>query len=118
MATGFLYISDRKTDMVISGGVNIYPAEIEAELIMMPEVNDCVIFGVPHPDFGETLVGVIETQATLNEESVKRFLHERLAAYKIPRYIHFVSELPREDSGKIKKRFIKEDFIAQQSSPL
>lgn len=108
----FLFISDRISDMVISGGVNIYPAEIEKALICMPNVKDCAIFGVPHPEFGESLVAVIETPGMLEQIQVSSFLKEHIAAYKIPRTIVFTDSLPREDSGKIKKRLLREAYQA------
>lgn len=108
---GFLYISDRQSDMVISGGVNIYPAEIEAELVTMPGVKDCAVFGVSDKEFGEKLVAFIETDEPLNKEEMTAFLKQRLASFKIPRIYEFVESLSREDSGKIKKRQIKEQYL-------
>lgn len=113
-ADGYLYISDRKTDMVISGGVNIYPAEVEQQLIMLDGVDDCAVFGIPHAEFGEQLVGVVKprTDAALTQESVQAFLRERVAGYKIPRIIRFADDLPREDSGKIMKRKLRARLFA------
>jgi long-chain acyl-CoA synthetase len=112
---GFLYISDRKSDMVISGGVNIYPAETEVELINMPGVNDCSVFGIPDPEFGEKLVAFIESDSKLSEADIKSFLKDRLAGFKIPRIFEQVASLPREDSGKIKKREIKEEYLDRRA---
>lgn len=109
---GFLYISDRISDMVISGGVNIYPAEIEKVLVAMPAVRDCAVFGVPDDEFGERLVSVIDTAGPLAGEAVTEFLRERVSGYKIPRDFVFTTDLPREDSGKIKKRLLREAFMA------
>ena len=109
---GFLYISDRKTDMVISGGVNIYPAEIEKQLITLPNVRDCVVFGVPDRDYGERLVAVVESGGALTSESLIAALRERMAGYKVPREYFFAGSLPREDSGKIKKRVVREQYLA------
>ena len=108
---GFLYISDRLSDMVISGGVNIYPAEIEKVLITMPGVSDCAVFGVPDEEFGERLVASIEGSEGLNSESVASFLSDRIAGYKVPREYYFDLVLPREDSGKIKKRLLREMLV-------
>ena len=108
----FLYISDRISDMVISGGVNIYPAEIEKVLIGMPGVKDCAIFGSPDPDFGERLVAAIESTGDLTDKDVISYLKEHMASYKVPRAIVFTNNLPREDSGKIKKRILKKAFNA------
>ena len=109
---GFVYISDRISDMVISGGVNIYPAEIEKVLVSMPDVRDCAVFGVPDDEFGERLVSVVESSCPLASEAVSDFLRERVSGYKVPREILFTDHLPREDSGKIKKRLLREAFLA------
>jgi long-chain acyl-CoA synthetase len=110
--SGFLYLCDRSRDMVISGGVNIYPAEIEAELVRMPGVADCAVFGIPDAEFGEAVCAVIQPRETadLAAEQVRDFLTRRLASYKLPRRIEFRVELPREDSGKIFKRKLREPY--------
>jgi long-chain acyl-CoA synthetase len=109
---GFLFISDRISDMVISGGVNIYPAEIEKVLVSMPKVRDCAVFGIPDSEFGERLVSIVESSEPMEEKSVGEFLRERISGYKVPREILFTDHLPREDSGKIKKRLLRDAFIA------
>lgn len=107
---GFLFVTDRKKDMVIFGGTNIYPAEIEKVLIDMPEIDDCAVIGVADADFGERLQAhiLLRPGARLTDEAVQAFLGERLAKYKIPRDIRFVDSLPREASGKIMKRKLRE----------
>ena len=109
---GFLYLCDRAKDMVISGGVNIYPAEIEAELHKMPGVGDCAVFGIPDEEFGESLCAVVQPQpgVTLQETDVRSFLRERVAGYKVPKKVEFRTDLPREDSGKIFKRKLREPY--------
>jgi long-chain acyl-CoA synthetase len=111
-ADGYLYVTDRRNDLVLSGGVNIYPAEIEAQLIAMPGVADCAVFGVPHPEFGQSLVAVVQPADgnMLTADAVRAFLAPRLAGFKIPRAIHFRSSLPREDTGKIFKRRLRDEF--------
>jgi long-chain acyl-CoA synthetase len=111
---GFLYLCDRANDMIISGGVNIYPAEIEAQLHKMPEVADCAIFGIPDEDYGEAVCAVVQIQpgATLEESDVKRYLRQCIAGYKVPKRVTFSTELPREDSGKIFKRKLREPYWA------
>jgi long-chain acyl-CoA synthetase len=111
---GFLFIVDRQSDMVISGGVNIYPAEIETMLITMPGVADCAVFGIPDEEFGEALAAAVQAAAgaTLTAEQVRAFLHERLAGYKVPRVVAFHDALPREDSGKIFKRRLRDPYWA------
>ncbi len=110
---GFLYVSSRQSDMVISGGVNIYPAEIEAELVAMEDVADCVVFGIPDAEFGEKLVAVIEQKGVADGERVAAYLKTRLADFKVPRIYSFIDRLPREDSGKVKKQLIKQDYLAK-----
>lgn len=108
---GYLYICDRKSDMVISGGVNIYPAEIEAVLITMPGVADCAVFGVPDAEFGEALAAHIQPHGeALEREAVRAFLKARIADYKVPRVIEFSDALPREESGKIFKRRLRDPY--------
>jgi long-chain acyl-CoA synthetase len=110
---GYLFLCDRKRDMVISGGVNIYPAEIEATLINCPGVKDCAVFGVPDGEFGEALMAVIEPQPGFPAPSIaeiRTYLAQHLADYKVPRRIEFRSELPREDSGKIFKRRLRDPY--------
>jgi long-chain acyl-CoA synthetase len=109
---GYLFLCDRKRDMVISGGVNIYPAEIEAALLALPGVRDCAVFGIPDDEFGETLCCCIEaeTGVALGEAEVRAFLGERLASFKVPRTIRFEHDLPREDSGKIIKRRLRDPY--------
>src|SRR5262249_24025340 len=109
---GFVFLSDRKRDMVISGGVNIYPAEIEAALHSLPGVHDCAVFGIPDAEFGEGLMAVIEpapgTVPDLDE--IRAGLKARLAHYKVPKYLEVRSSLPREDSGKIYKRMLRDPY--------
>jgi long-chain acyl-CoA synthetase len=109
---GYLYLSDRAVDMVISGGVNIYPAEIENALIAMPGVADCAVFGIPDAEFGETLMAAVQPLegVSLEEAQVKDWLAQRIANYKVPRRVVFHAQLPREDSGKIFKRKLRAPY--------
>lgn len=111
---GYLYLSDRLNDMVISGGVNIYPAEIEACLQQMAGVADVAVFGIPDPAMGEALAAYIQRVpgATLTAEQVVSHVAASLARYKVPREIVFVDELPREDTGKLFKRLLKQPYWA------
>lgn len=111
---GYVFISDRKRDMVISGGVNIYPAEIEAVLHGLPGVHDCAVFGIPDAEFGESLIAVVEPQpdTTIDVEALRRALKAELADYKVPRRIVVETGLPREDSGKIFKRRLRDPYWA------
>jgi long-chain acyl-CoA synthetase len=113
-ADGYLFLTDRVRDMVISAGVNIYPAEIEMVLITLPGVQDCAVFGLPDPEFGETLCACIQPEpgrAPPSPAAVRDFLAQRLAKYKIPARLEYVDAMPREDSGKIFKRKLRERFL-------
>jgi long-chain acyl-CoA synthetase len=113
---GYLFLCDRKRDMVISGGVNIYPAEIEAVLISCPGVKDCAVFGIPDSEYGETLMAVVEAQPGVAPPAVadvRAYLLQHLAGYKVPKRIEFGRDLPREDSGKIFKRRLRDPYWAK-----
>jgi long-chain acyl-CoA synthetase len=113
---GHLFLCDRKRDMVISGGVNIYPAEIEAVLINCPGVKDCAVFGIPDGEYGEQLMAVIEAQPGIPPPpiaDVRAYLSQHLAGYKVPKHIEFGTGLPREDSGKIFKRRLRDPYWAK-----
>ena len=109
---GYVFICDRKRDMVISGGVNIYPAEIEAVLHALPGVHDCAVFGIPDAEFGEALMAAIEPQpgVALDVADIRAHLKASLADYKVPRHIELRAPLPREDSGKIFKRRLRDPY--------
>ena len=111
-ADGYVFICDRKRDMVISGGVNIYPAEIEAALHALPGVHDCAVFGIPDEEFGEALMAVVEPQAglTLDIADIRAQLKTSLADYKVPKHVEILKDLPREDSGKIFKRRLRDPY--------
>lgn len=115
---GYLYLCDRAKDMIISGGANIYPAEIESVLCRMPGVADCAVFGIPDDEYGEAVHAAIQPQpgASLNEADVKTFLRGHLSGFKVPKTVTFQGDLPREDSGKIFKRKLREPFWANRSS--
>jgi long-chain acyl-CoA synthetase len=112
MKEGRLYLCDRRSDMVISGGTNIYPAEIEMTLTQCPGVKDCAVFGIPDDDFGESLAAAVELMpgATVTTGEIQAYLKAHLAKYKVPKRIDFHASLPREDSGKIFKRRLREPF--------
>jgi long-chain acyl-CoA synthetase len=111
---GFLYICDRKRDMIISGGVNIYPAEIEAALLESTEVQDCAVFGVPDPEYGEAVLALVVRAPGVSEagfdQRLRALLGQRLARYKIPRTIEIRDALPRDDAGKLIKRRLREPY--------
>lgn len=101
---GYLYLADRRTDMIISGGANIYPAEVEGELASHPDVLDCVVVGLPDEDLGKRVHAIVHTEsATLDHQELATFLEARLVRYKTPRSYEFVSEPLRDDAGKVRR---------------
>lgn len=114
---GFLFIVDRQADMVISGGVNIYPVEIEHVLQGMPGVADCAVFGIPDDEFGEALAAAVQLTpgASLSADDVRSWLRERISGYKVPKVVALHEQLPREDTGKIFKRRLRDPYWAGRS---
>jgi long-chain acyl-CoA synthetase len=114
---GYLFLCDRASDMIISGGVNIYPAEIEAELSGHPAVADVAVFGIPHEDWGEEIKAVVQPAAGVEPgpeltDELLAFLAGRLAKFKLPRTIDYVAELPRDPNGKLYKRRLRDPYWA------
>ncbi|MFE1766453.1 AMP-binding protein [Streptomyces angustmyceticus] len=109
---GYLYLSDRRNDMVISGGVNIYPAEIEGCLLALDGVRDVAVFGIPDEEFGEVLAAHLQTEpgVLLSAEQVRTHVAEHLAGYKTPRAVVFEELLPRDESGKLFKRQLRDPY--------
>ena len=114
---GFFHICDRRVDMIISGGVNIYPAEIEAELHSHPEVSDCAVIGIPDPEWGESVHALVVPRqgSTRDGEALRRWCRQRLAGYKVPRTVEFRDSLPRGADGKMLKRELREPFWSRQA---
>ncbi|MEL0194219.1 MAG: AMP-binding protein, partial [Acidimicrobiaceae bacterium] len=111
---GFLYLADRRTDLIIRGGTNIYPAEVEATLSEHEGVADVAVFGIPDEEFGQSVMAVIQPSdgsdvATLADD-IRVFADTRLARFKVPSTIEFRDELPREASGKLKKRLLRDPY--------
>jgi len=114
-ADGYLFLSDRKIDMIISGGVNVYPAEIEAALLAHPEVGDAAVFGIPSEEWGEEVKAVVEpAPGVLASDALRERLlahcRARLAGYKCPRSLDFTSALPRDANGKLYKRKLRDPY--------
>jgi len=113
-AEGFVYICDRKRDMIISGGVNIYPAEIEDALHRHPAVEDAAVFGVPDPDWGERVHAAVQLRAGrgVTPGELLEFCRAHLADYKTPREVSFHEAFPRDTAGKLVKRLLREPYWA------
>jgi fatty-acyl-CoA synthase/long-chain acyl-CoA synthetase len=109
---GYVYICDRKKDMIISGGMNFYPAEIEATLEQHPDVADVAVIGIPSDEWGESVHAIVVPRpgAALAQEDVISFSRKHLAGYKLPRSVAFADEIPRTGSGKILKRVLREPY--------
>ena len=117
---GFLYICDRKKDMIISGGMNIYPAEIEAALESHPDVFEAAVIGIPSDDWGETVHAVVVKRpaSDLSEADLTAHVREHLAGYKAPRSIAWVDELPKTGSGKVLKRELRAPYWTDRTARL
>jgi long-chain acyl-CoA synthetase len=119
---GYLYLHDRKADLIISGGVNIYPAEIEGELVMHPKIADVAVFGVPHEDWGEAIKAVVQpadgvTPSPELTSEILSYAATRLAKFKLPKSVDYLPELPRDPNGKLYKRKLRDPYWAGHSVP-
>ena len=118
-ADGYLYLTDRRSHMIISGGVNIYPQETEDLLIMHPKIDDVAVIGVPNEEMGEEVKAVVvpvdasQAGPALAQELID-FCRESIAHFKCPRSIDFVLELPRTETGKMAKRKLRDRYWADQ----
>jgi malonyl-CoA/methylmalonyl-CoA synthetase len=112
---GYLAIVGRAKDLIISGGYNVYPKEVEIEIDLIPGVLESAVVGLPHPDFGEGVVAVVVPVAdgAAPEKEIMSVLKERLAGYKLPKKIFCVSELPRNTMGKVQKNLLRERYIGE-----
>lgn len=120
-ADGYLYLSDRRTDLIISGGVNIYPSEVENLLALHPAVAEVAVVGVPEPEFGQQVIAVVRLSAGFDAEdglavALKTWSRERLAPLKCPREIHFTDALPKNEHGKLLKRVLRDQYSAPTSN--
>jgi bile acid-coenzyme A ligase len=111
-AEGYLYLGDRASDMILSGGANIYPAEIESALQEHPHVRSCAVIGLPDDDKGNIVYAIIEAdREQVSEDDLKSFLGERLVAYKVPRSFEFVDVPLRDDAGKVRRSALREERL-------
>ena len=109
-----MHIAGRSKDLVITGGLNVYPAEVEAAMEELEGVAECAVIGVPHPDFGEAVVAVAtaKTGGELSEQALKAKLAGSLSSFKQPKRIFIVEELPRNAMGKVQKNVLRERYEA------
>ena len=111
-ADNFIYLADRRVDLILAGGVNVYPAEIEAAISEHPAVRDVAVFGIPHPEFGEEVKAAVEVEPgrSVTADEIIAWCRERLAGFKCPKSVDFHDALPREAHGKLKKRFLRDVY--------
>jgi long-chain acyl-CoA synthetase len=117
---GYLFLLDRRTDLIISGGTNIYPAEVEQALITHPAVNDVAVIGVPDPEWGQRVVAVVqpvEGPAPGLAEELLAHCAEHLASFKRPRRIEFVTDFPRTETGKVRRRVLRDIYTPEERTP-
>ena len=109
---GFIFIKDRIKDMIVSGGENVYPAEVEATLAGHPDIVEVAVIGIPDRKWGETVKAVVVKRqgSTLNEAALIEWARDKMAGFKRPRSIDFVDKLPRNASGKLLKRTLREPY--------
>lgn len=110
---GYVYIADRRTDLILAGGANIYPAEIEAALDEHPLVASCAVIGLPDDDLGQRVHAIVQPRGQVSEQDLNEFLSERLVRYKIPRSYEFVEEPLRDDAGKVRRSTLRDARIAR-----
>jgi long-chain acyl-CoA synthetase len=115
---GYLFLTDRKIDLIISGGANVYPAEVEGVLIMHPAVADVAVFGVPDEEWGERVHAVIELRGPASPSDVISYCRERLAHYKCPNSVEIVDDLPRDPNGKIRKRLLRAKYWSESDKKI
>jgi acyl-CoA synthetase (AMP-forming)/AMP-acid ligase II len=109
---GYVFITDRVSDLIVSGGVNIYPAEIEQVLIEHPAIEDVAVIGAPNPEMGEEVKALIVTKGgiTIESDELARFCRAKIAGYKCPRSFDFVSSVGRNNMGKVNKRELRRPY--------
>jgi bile acid-coenzyme A ligase len=109
---GYLYLGDRASDMILSGGANIYPAEIESALQEHPQVRSCAVIGLPDEDKGSIVYAIVEAdRQQVSDDDLKAFLNERLVTYKVPRIFEFVDVALRDDAGKVRRSALRQERL-------
>jgi bile acid-coenzyme A ligase len=112
---GYLYLADRKTDMIVTGGANVYPAEVEAALDVHPAVRSSAVVGLPDADLGQRIHAIVDAPGGVDPADLREHLAPRLARYKIPRTFEIVDEPLRDDAGKVRRSALREARLAQES---
>lgn len=115
-AEGYLYLSDRRTDMILVGGSNVYPAEVEAAIDEHPLVMSSAVVGLPHEDMGSSVHAIVQARPSLTADELLAHLSQRLVTYKLPRTIEFVQEPLRSEAGKVRRTQLRDERIARMSS--
>ncbi len=112
-ADGYLYLADRRSDMILSGGANIYPAEVESALLEHPAIVSCAVIGLPHEDLGNAVHAVVQVGEgqTVSDDELRVFLGERLVRYKVPRTIEYVDWSVRDDAGKVRRSALRDERL-------
>ncbi len=117
-ADGYLYLTDRQMDMILSGGANVYPAEVESAIESFPGIRSCAVIGLPHEDLGNMVHAIIDAPGgDVTEQALLAHLAEHLARYKIPRSIEFVDEPLRDDAGKTRRHALRDARVATSAKP-
>ena len=110
---GYLYLGDRTSDMILTGGANVYPAEIEAALDAHPSVGSSCVIGLPDDDLGNRIHAIVQADAPVTEDDLRAHLADRLVRYKVPRTYEFVDEPIRDDAGKVRRGALRAARIAE-----
>jgi len=114
-ADGYLYLSDRQTDMILSGGANIYPAEVEAAIDAFPGVRSSAVIGLPHEDLGNYVHAIVDApDGSISKDALLAHLAERLVRYKLPRTVEFVTEPLRDDAGKVRRKSLRAERMPKK----
>jgi bile acid-coenzyme A ligase len=117
-AEGYLYLADRRTDLILAGGANIYPAEVEAALDEHPAVASCAVIGLPDEDLGQRVHAILELDAgaEVSDDELRVFLKERLAPYKVPRTFERVEGTIRDDAGKVRRSGLRQERLPTEGA--
>jgi bile acid-coenzyme A ligase len=106
---GYIYLTDRRGDMILSGGANIYPAEVEVALSEHPDVVSSAVIGLPDEDLGNRIHALVQVSKPIDEDELRTFLSERLVRYKVPRTFEFTSDAVRDDAGKVRRSALRDE---------